>query len=185
MAKYLDESTDDEDYYYDEAEELQNDDVWPVVSAYFEEKGLVRQQLDSFNEFIQDTMQKIVDESGEIEVKPESQHQAGQVLESENVSSCSSFLALLYSEIVFNSFVQLTYRIKFSQIYLSKPTTTEADGEMVTLYPKAARIRGLTYSAPLYTDVVKTITKKNQDGVEEVQEDYQEKVFMGKVTKAS
>jgi DNA-directed RNA polymerase beta subunit len=31
-----------------------------VISSFFEEKGLVRQQLDSFNEFIQHTMQEIV-----------------------------------------------------------------------------------------------------------------------------
>ena len=28
------------------------EDAWAVISAYFEEKGLVRQQLDLFDEFI-------------------------------------------------------------------------------------------------------------------------------------
>lgn len=41
----------------EEDEEISQDDVWTVISAYFEEKGLVRQQLDSFDEFIQNTMQ--------------------------------------------------------------------------------------------------------------------------------
>jgi len=36
------------------------EDAWVVISSFFEEKGLVRQQLDSFNEFIQHTMQEIV-----------------------------------------------------------------------------------------------------------------------------
>jgi hypothetical protein len=40
------------------------EDAWAVISAYFDEKGLVRQQLDSFNEFIQNTMQELVDDSG-------------------------------------------------------------------------------------------------------------------------
>ncbi|KAL6992584.1 DNA-dependent RNA polymerase II, partial [Sarracenia purpurea var. burkii] len=39
--------------------------------------GLVRQQLDSFDEFIQNTMQEIVDESADIEIRPESQHNPG------------------------------------------------------------------------------------------------------------
>ena len=40
------------------------------------------------------------------------------------------------------------YEIKFGQIYLSKPTFVEADGETVVLFPKEARLRNLTYAAP-------------------------------------
>ena len=45
--------------------------------------------------------------------------------------------------------------VRFGQIYLSKPTMTEADGETAILFPKDARLRGLTYAAPLYVDVTK------------------------------
>lgn len=34
-----------------------------MISSFFEEKGLVRQQLDSFDEFVQNTMQELVDEN--------------------------------------------------------------------------------------------------------------------------
>uniref|UniRef100_A0A7C8ZGU7 DNA-directed RNA polymerase n=1 Tax=Opuntia streptacantha TaxID=393608 RepID=A0A7C8ZGU7_OPUST len=61
----------------DEEEDITQEDAWAVISAYFEEKGLVRQQLDSFDEFIQNTMQEIVDESADIEIRPESQHNPG------------------------------------------------------------------------------------------------------------
>jgi DNA-directed RNA polymerase II subunit RPB2 len=61
----------------DADEEITQEDAWAVISAYFEEKGLVRQQLDSFDEFIQNTMQEIVDESADIEIRPESQHNPG------------------------------------------------------------------------------------------------------------
>jgi len=44
----------------DEEEEIGQEDAWTVISSFFEEKGLARQQLDSFNEFIQHTMQEIV-----------------------------------------------------------------------------------------------------------------------------
>lgn len=73
----------DHDHYHDPQEENDDDDditqedAWAVISAYFEEKGLVRQQLDSFDEFIQNTMQEIVDESADIEIRPESQHNPG------------------------------------------------------------------------------------------------------------
>ena len=44
---------------------------WTVISSYFEEKGLVRQQLDSFDEFIQMCVQRIVEDSPPIELQSE------------------------------------------------------------------------------------------------------------------
>jgi DNA-directed RNA polymerase beta subunit len=40
-------------------DEIHQEDTWEVISAYFEDKGLVRQQLDSFNEFIGTTIQEV------------------------------------------------------------------------------------------------------------------------------
>ncbi len=54
---------------------------WLVISSYFNEKGLVRQQLDSFDDFIQISIQRIIEETPEIEMQAESQHNAD---ESEN-----------------------------------------------------------------------------------------------------
>ncbi|XP_024532582.1 DNA-directed RNA polymerase II subunit RPB2 [Selaginella moellendorffii] len=150
----------DEEDYMDEEEEITQEDAWAVISAYFEEKGLVRQQLDSFDEFIQNTMQEIVDESSEIEIKPESQHNPGRNNE--------------YSG-------ETTFKIKFGQIYLSKPMMTESDGETATLFPKAARLRNLTYSAPLYADIIKYVTRKGEDGEEDTEQEELPKVFIGKV----
>ena len=48
------------------AERLSNKDKWVVLKSLFDEKGLVRQHLDSYNIFIQDEMQNIVDESNEV-----------------------------------------------------------------------------------------------------------------------
>ena len=39
------------------------DDAWQVITAFFLAKGLVRQQLDSFNDFVSNTMQEIIDEN--------------------------------------------------------------------------------------------------------------------------
>ncbi|OAC98964.1 hypothetical protein MUCCIDRAFT_149592 [Mucor lusitanicus CBS 277.49] len=47
-------------YYY------RQEDCWTVISSFFEEKGLVRQQLDSFDEFVQNTMQELVDENSNL-----------------------------------------------------------------------------------------------------------------------
>ena len=78
-------------------------------------------------------------------------------------------------------FLQTIYKISFGQIYLSKPMMTESDGETATLFPKAARLRNLTYSAPLYVDVSKRVIKKGHDGEEVTETQDFTKVFIGKV----
>lgn len=65
---------DNEDYYdQDEDAEITPDlwqeACWIVISSYFDEKGLVRQQLDSFDEFIQMSVQRIVEDSALIELQ--------------------------------------------------------------------------------------------------------------------
>ncbi|XP_009108527.2 DNA-directed RNA polymerase II subunit 2 [Brassica rapa] len=152
------ENTQDQPYI-DHDEEITPEDAWTVISAYFEEKGLVRQQLDSFDQFIQNTMQEIVDESSDIEIRSASQHNPGHQ----------------------SDFAETIYNISFGQIYLSKPMMTESDGEMATLFPKAARLRNLTYSAPLCVDVSKRVTKKGHDGVEVTETQDFTQVFIGKV----
>ncbi len=119
---YHDELLAEEDLVAEEDEEITQEDAWAVISAFFEEKGLVRQQLDSFNEFVSNTMQEIIDESPEIIVKPESQHVPGME----------------------QSLEEKEFKISFGQIYLSKPLVTESDNETQTLFPKEARLRNLT-----------------------------------------
>lgn len=58
---------------------------------------------------------------------------------------------------------------------------TESDGETATLFPKAARLRNLTYSAPLYVDVTKKVIKKGHDCEEVTETQEFPKVFIGKV----
>nr|GMC70456.1 DNA-directed RNA polymerase II subunit RPB2-like [Ipomoea batatas] len=151
---------DEEEYEEDDGGgDIGQEDAWAVISAYFEEKGLVRQQLDSFDEFIQNTMQEIVDEASYIEIRPEAQHNPGRQ----------------------SDFVETIYRIKFTQIYLSRPMMTESDGETNTLFPKAARLRNLTYSSPLYVDVEKEVIKRGHDYEEVTESQEFTKVFIGKI----
>jgi DNA-directed RNA polymerase II subunit RPB2 len=59
--------------------ELWQEACWIVINAYFDEKGLVRQQLDSFDEFIQMSVQRIVEDSPQIELQAEAQHTSGEI----------------------------------------------------------------------------------------------------------
>ena len=64
----------DEDEGEDISPDLWQEACWIVISAYFDEKGLVRQQLDSFDEFIQMSVQRIVEDSPAIELQAEAQY---------------------------------------------------------------------------------------------------------------
>mmetsp|Transcript_28574 Transcript_28574/g.54586 ORF Transcript_28574/g.54586 Transcript_28574/m.54586 type:complete len:1176 (+) Transcript_28574:118-3645(+) len=152
----------EDDLMEEEEQEINAEDAWSVITSYFDEKGLVRQQLDSFDEFIQNTMQEIVDESADIEVTPESQHNPGVNIDAN---------------------LNKKFKISFGQIYLAKPMMTESDGETGTLFPKEARLRNLTYSAPLYVDLTKTVTTvpESPDEEPEVEQEELPKVFIGKV----
>lgn len=60
----------------EEKGEIAQEDAWTVVSAYFKEKGLVRQQLDSYNQFLEVTLQQIV-AAHTIELFPQEQYKPG------------------------------------------------------------------------------------------------------------
>uniref|UniRef100_A0A4W6BJY5 DNA-directed RNA polymerase subunit beta n=1 Tax=Lates calcarifer TaxID=8187 RepID=A0A4W6BJY5_LATCA len=148
----------DEDNQYDEDDDEITPDLWQeacwiVISSYFDEKGLVRQQLDSFDEFIQMSVQRIVEDAPPIDLQAEAQHTSGEVEEPPR------------------------YLLKFEQIYLSKPTHWERDGAPSPMMPNEARLRNLTYSAPLYVDITKTIIKEGED---QLQTQHQ-KTFIGKI----
>mmetsp|Transcript_7174 Transcript_7174/g.15859 ORF Transcript_7174/g.15859 Transcript_7174/m.15859 type:complete len:1170 (-) Transcript_7174:18-3527(-) len=145
----------------EEEEELQKitqEDCWEVISAYFDEKGLVRQQLDSFDEFIMNTMQEIVDESPRLELVPQQQHNP-----------------------MMPQGADVSYAIQFGQIYLSKPTWIEPDQTTSAMFPNEARLRNLTYAAPLYMDLVRLTKTVMADGEEEIEEEALPKVFLGSV----
>jgi DNA-directed RNA polymerase II subunit RPB2 len=53
---------------------ITQEDCWNVIDAFFDEKGLVRQQLESFNEFVDNTMQELVDENSTLTMDQYAQH---------------------------------------------------------------------------------------------------------------
>eukprot|EP00741_Cyanophora_paradoxa_P010476 tig00000158_g10129.t1 len=140
----------------DEESEINQENAWTVIAAYFEDKGLVRQQLDSFDEFVCNTMQELIDDIQEIQITPVSQHRPGQQTDT-----------------------KVKYGIQFGQIYLSKPTMTEFDGTVQQMFPNEARLRNLTYAAPLYCDMKKVTY--DLDSGDPRQEGSEEKVFLGKI----
>jgi len=99
---------------------LTDKDYWEVMKAFFAEEGLVKQHLGSYNDFVQNTLQRIIDEIRGITIEVPDR----------------------------------TYDIKFGTIEVREPRVVEVDGTVRSVYPREARIRNLTYAAPLYLDII-------------------------------
>ncbi|KAK3682802.1 DNA-dependent RNA polymerase II RPB140 [Podospora appendiculata] len=121
---------DDEDDEY--ADGITPEDTWEVISAYFDFKGLVAQQVHSFDEFTTVTVQSLIDEYADL------------TLDHPNPGDDEG-----------RDIALRRYDIHFGHIIISKPTLTEATGETISLLPYECRDRNLTYSAPMYCTVTK------------------------------
>eukprot|EP01095_Lingulamoeba_sp_RSL-Kostka_P010576 TRINITY_DN3844_c1_g1_i1.p1 TRINITY_DN3844_c1_g1~~TRINITY_DN3844_c1_g1_i1.p1 ORF type:complete len:1167 (-),score=408.30 TRINITY_DN3844_c1_g1_i1:82-3582(-) len=118
--------------------DIKQEDAWYVIRAYFKDKGLVRQQLDSFDNFAEYTMAEVVQDSPEIVIRSEPQYIK---------------LAEKYNSI--------QYRIRFTGVFISPPSVFEEDGSTNVLLPNTARLRNLTYSSELRVNVEKTTYENN------------------------
>ena len=115
-------------------------------------------QLDSFDQFIMNTIQEIVDECSTLHLIPQQQHNPLH-----QASGAKS------------------YKITFGQIYLSRPTWVEPDQTTNAMFPNEARLRNLTYAAPLYMDLTRSTVTIDADGEEEEEEEELSKIFLGQV----
>jgi len=97
---------------------LSIDDRWTIIESYFKLKGLVRQHLDSFNDFLRNKLQEIIDEQGEI------------------VTEIPGL------------------KIKLGKIRVKEPEIREAETGPRPITPMEARLRNLTYAAPLYLQMI-------------------------------
>jgi DNA-directed RNA polymerase II subunit RPB2 len=133
---------------------------WKVINSFFEDKKrLVRHQIDSFNHFITNSIPSIIKENTPV-----------------NVPILSSFDESRQK-------YMMEYQVRFGSIYLSKPVIVENDGQTKPMYPNDARIRNLTYSAPLYIDIEQSFLRMNPKTEEIEVEELQsfKKVQIGKI----
>lgn len=96
-----------------------------VMKKYLEDHSLVESNIISYNEFIENRMQEIVDEiSNSIDQDEEE------------------------------------FKIKLGKVEVGKPIVIEADGSTSRIMPYEARLRNLTYSAPITLEL--TVKKDGQ-----------------------
>ncbi len=116
--------------------ELSKEDTHLLLKAFFNEKGLVRQHLDSYNEFIDHGLQEVVDEVNEIPIEvPDSPYKVklGQIW------------------------------VIDPQSRITGPYVTEVDGTKHEIYPMEGRLRNLAYAAPIALEMTPIIDGREQD----------------------
>ena len=115
---------------------VQKEDIHDLLKTFFNEKGLVRQHLDSYNEFIDHGLQEVVDEVAEIPIEvPENPYKVklGQIW------------------------------VIDPQSRITGPYATEVDGTKHEIYPMEARLRNLAYSAPIALEMTPVVDGREQD----------------------
>ena len=102
-----------------------------LVKKYLEQHSLVESNIRSFNDFIQNRMQQIVEEVNETIDREE---------------------------------VEITLR----KIRIGKPDVIEADGSTNPITPTEARLRSLTYSAPIFVELNVKYGEQSDSGEVEI-----------------
>lgn len=103
-----------------------------ILRSYVEEKGFVRFQIESYDDFITRRVPKVLSEIGVI--KPDVP-EIGDI------------------------------KLKLGNFKIGEPTVKEADGSVRSILPSEARIRNMTYSAPMYVEITPVINKQEGEPV--------------------
>ena len=119
-----------------------NEDTWTIIESYFKnKKNLVKHHIESYHNFIENKIPEILNDFSPVEI-PADYDEASR-----------KFLT--------------KYQVNFGNIYMSKPVINENDGTTRIMYPNNARLRNLSYSAPLFCDITHRIVKLNPNNNEE------------------
>lgn len=103
-----------------------------LYNAYFSRDKLVHHHINSFNDFVDSGLQKVLDEVGTIETN-----------------------------------IDDTY-VKLGEVHIEKPLVREADGSREPLYPNDARLRNLTYAAPIKAEMIIVEGETEKEPVEAI-----------------
>ncbi len=99
-----------------------------LLRAYFGEMSPIRSSIKSFNDFIDNQLQNVIDAN-----------------------------SIIQPTIIPSNFDE--FFIRLDKIRVGKPEITEADGSKRDLFPLEARLRGLSYAAPIFLDVSVHVNK--------------------------
>ena len=108
-----------------------------LARAYLSSKSIAQHQIDSFNRFIDEGLQRVIDEQPILETSITGEDEKGKF------KIC----------------------VKFGKISVGEPRAREADGSYDRILPAEARLRNLTYAAPM-TLRMRLVKKYENEGAE-------------------
>lgn len=170
-----------------------------VLDVYFKQsegRQIVAHQIESFNDFLEVQVPLIVKQGSGIVVRGSPEIPlAGprSALASATGLSTSAANALMGVSLLdttapltstpFKANYEYEVAIDFKNVSIRKPTIFENNGSIQPMMPNDARLRNLTYAAPLYVDVrVKTTCIDNtQNGLKQVKTRIFPNVHLGKI----
>ncbi|TAL51509.1 MAG: hypothetical protein EPN86_06515, partial [Nanoarchaeota archaeon] len=106
-----------------------------LIKKHFEELSFIKSDIESYNYFIDQELQNIIAENGDIE----------PTVIPQNVDE---------------------FKIRFDKPVVGYPEITEADGSKRKIYPAEARLRKLTYYAPISIRVSAIINGAQRESFE-------------------
>ena len=118
-------------------ESISETQMFNILGDYFRTHGLVKHQIDTFNQYITFGIEDIILKEPDITVK-------------QPVSST-------------NKNEERIYTVKFSNVYITNPTLFEENRTMKTMLPIDARNRDLTYDSPIFVDVTEITEEAGKD----------------------
>ncbi|KAF2139873.1 uncharacterized protein K452DRAFT_253466 [Aplosporella prunicola CBS 121167] len=119
------------DDFDDDEAIITSEDCWTVISAFFETKGLVSQQIESYDEFVRTTLPNVVESMGSITLDHTPSVDEGDI----------------------DPVIKRRYEVNFGSVKMARPSLTDADGITRDLYPHEARLRNLTYSSAMISEM--------------------------------
>lgn len=119
-------------------------DTWFPLDSYFNLKDIhVKHQIDSFDYFVDYIIPRIIENNNPILI-------GTNLHDGEYEKLCT---------------------ISFTQTYMSKPLIHESNDVINVLYPNIARLRSLTYSAPMFVDITIKLDDRTTGNTTEITEE--------------
>ncbi|KAK7555632.1 hypothetical protein IWX49DRAFT_53285 [Phyllosticta citricarpa] len=127
-------------YEDDQEDHITAEDCWQVIAAFFAEKGLVSQQIDSYDEFVRNVLPEVVNRMGKVTMDHQPPVEEGDP----------------------DPILKRRYEVTFGTVRMARPSLTD-NGVTRDLYPHEARLRNLTYSSAMISEITtKTLSARER-----------------------
>mgnify|MGYP003388617751 CR=1 FL=1 len=139
-------------------------DVWNVVDAFFKRDNiLVNHQIGSYNDFMDNVFPNIISQYFPLIINVNNELSHNPELQCENLKKIKEI------------------KLNIVKLNVKKPLIHENNGSVKLMTPNEARLRGFTYSSPVYVDLSVQIKVLDNDNVINLPDTIIPDVLFGKI----